>query len=44
MLITRLRPVSKVGEGCFQLNDAKGKNVSVEVDTNTNKVKFTFVE
>ena len=35
---------SKVGEGCFQLNDAKGKNVSVEVDTNTNKVKFTFVE
>ena len=35
---------SKVGEGCFQLNDAKGKTVNVEVDSNTNKVKFTFVD
>ena len=35
---------SKVGEGCFQLNDAKGKTVAIEVDSNTNKVKFTFVE
>lgn len=35
---------SKVGEGCFQLNDAKGKTVDIEVDTNTNKVKFTFVD
>lgn len=33
---------SKVGEGCFMLNDAKGKTVDIEVDTNTNKVKFTF--
>lgn len=35
---------SKVGEGCFQLNDAKGKTVAIEVDSNTNKVKFTFVD
>ncbi len=35
---------SKVGEGCFMLNNAKGKTVDIEVDTNTNKVKFTFVD
>lgn len=35
---------SKVGEGCFKLDNAKDKTVDIEVDTNTNKVKFTFVE
>lgn len=35
---------SKEGEGCFQLNDAKGKTVAIEVDSNTKKVKFTFVD
>ena len=35
---------SKSGEGCFMLKDALDKNVSVEVDSNTNKVKFTFVD
>lgn len=32
------------GEGCFQLQDAKGKNVKVDLDTNSNEVTFTFVE
>lgn len=35
---------AKVGEGCFKMTGAKGKNVSIEVDSNTNKVKFTFLD
>lgn len=33
-----------VGEGCFQLVGAKGKMVSIVLDTNTNSVTFDFVE
>lgn len=35
---------TKVGQGCFQMVGAKGKKVNVVLDTNANKVKFTFVE
>lgn len=32
------------GDGCFQMNGAKGKKIEVVLNTNENKVKFTFVE
>lgn len=32
------------GDGCFMMKGAKGKTVNVVLDTNANKVKFTFVE
>lgn len=32
------------GDGCFMMKAAKGKTVNVVLDTNANKVKFTFVE
>lgn len=35
---------TKVGEGCFEMVGAKGKKVSVSLDTTANKVTFTFVE
>lgn len=34
---------TKVGEGCFQMVGAKGKKVSIALDTNENKVTFTEV-
>lgn len=33
-----------VGEGCFQLAGALGKTINVTLDTNNNKVTFSFVE
>lgn len=35
---------TKVGQGCFKLADAEGKNVKVVLDTNSDTVTFTFVE